>query len=593
MIISIHNNQMEIVDFMSNDIPGTLKYSDEEFTTYLENGCTSTFDLTIEKFQNGRLHPRIGNINDQAYLSFRDNLGNDHLFTIRKIVEKDYTIQIESEDVNLELLNETTGKYEASTEMTFVEYCSAMQLLTYTRLEIGLNEVSTKKLKLTFNSSQTMLERILELVENFGAECEFKTLLYPNGQLKTLQLNVYEAYDTKHPYKGVGDNREEIQLTFGREITGVQVTSDKENLFNGIRLKDKNGKHVVAKKNHIYLADDNQTREAYMMRNTNTMYAPRSMMMYPSVSNVNSCDNWTVREFTTEETDYDKQIKYLYDTLKKYMYPVITYEVDMAYYQVFREHKIKVGDTIYISDKNFLNGLLFQARVSEIKICPSDSTRNTITLTNAVKIASKVDTTLIDRMKELAKNNLPYSMTLSTDNGISFKEETGQSTITPTLYKGSEVYASVDWMYFQNDTFLGQGNTYIVKALDMGTEPLTIDVQGYVDGDLRAHQQITFTKVYDGVSPIKLEIITSNGTIFKNNNIYTNLTAKVYRGDTEIDEDGAMFSYIWTKMNEDETPDEIWNRNHSYSQKTIRITQDDLFRRATFSCEIEYVGKQA
>lgn len=592
MIISIHNNQMEIVDFMSNDIPGTLKYSDEEFTTYLENGCTSTFDLTIEKFQNGRLHPRIGNINDQAYLSFRDNLGNDHLFTIRKIVEKDYTIQIEAEDMNLELLNETTGKYEASTEMTFIEYCSAMQLLTYTRLEIGLNEVSTKKLKLTFDASQTMLERILELVENFGAECEFKTLLYPNGQLKTLQLNVYEAYDTKHPYKGVGDNREEVQLTFGREITGVQVTSDKENLFNGIRVKDKDGKYIVAKKNHIYLGDDNTTREAYMMRNTNTMYAPRSMMMYPSVSNVNSCDNWTIREFTTEETNYDKQIKYLYDTLKKYMYPTITYEVDMAYYQVFKEHKIKVGDTIYISDKNFLNGLLFQARVSEIKICPSDSTRNTITLTNAVKIASKVDTTLLDRMKELAKNNLPYSMTLSTDNGISFKEEAGQSTITPTLYKGSEVYASVDWMYFQNETFLGQGNTYVVKALDMGVEPLTIDVQGYVDGDLRVHQQITFTKVYDGVSPIKLEIITSNGTIFKNNNIYTKLTAKVYRGDTEIDEDGTMFSYIWTKMNEDETPDEIWNRNHSYSQKTIRITQDDLFRRATFSCEIEYVGKQ-
>ena len=592
MIISIHNNQMEIVDFMSNDIPGTLKYSDEEFTTYLANGCTSTFDLTIDKFQNGRLHPRLGNINDQAYLSFRDNLGNDHLFTIRKVIEKDYTIQIEAEDMNLELLNETTGKYEASTEMTFVEYCSAMQLLTYTRLEIGLNEVSSKKLKLAFDSSQTMLERILDLVDKFEAECEFKTLLYPNGQLKTLQLNIYEAYDPKHPYKGVGDIRQEIQLTFGREITGVQVTSDKENLFNGIRLKDKNGKYVVAKKNHIYLADDNQTREAYMMRNTNTMYAPRSMMMYPSVSNVNSCDNWTVREFTTEETDYDKQIKYLYDTLKKYMYPVITYEVDMAYYQVFREHKIKVGDTIYISDKNFLNGLLFQARVSEIKICPSDSTRNTITLTNAVKIASKVDTTLIDHMKELAKNNLPYSMTLSTDNGISFKEETGQSTITPTLYKGSDVYTNVDWMYFQNETFLGQGDTYTVKALDIGAEPLTIDVQGYVDGDLRAHQQITFTNVYDGVSPIKLEIIASNGNVFKNNNIYTNLTAKVYRGDKEIDVDGTEFCYIWTKTNDDETPDENWNRDHSYSQKTIRITQADLFRRATFSCEIDYVGKQ-
>ena len=52
MIISIHNNQMEVVDFMSNDIPGTLKYHDEEITAYLENGCISTFKLTFEKIQN-------------------------------------------------------------------------------------------------------------------------------------------------------------------------------------------------------------------------------------------------------------------------------------------------------------------------------------------------------------------------------------------------------------------------------------------------------------------------------------------------------------------------------------------------------------
>lgn len=587
MIISIHNNQMEIVDFMSNDIPGTLKYSDEEFTTYLENGCTSTFELTIDKFQNGHLHPRLGNINDQAYLSFRDNLGNDHIFTIRKIIEKDYTIQIEAEDMNLELLNETTGKYEASTEMTFIEYCSAMQLLTYTRLEIGLNEVSTKKLKLTFDSTQTILERILELVEKFEAECEFKTLLYPNGQLKTLQLNVYEAYDTKHPYKGVGDDRKEIQLSFGREITGVEVTSDKENLFNGIRLKDKDGKYVTAKKNHIYLADDGQTREAYMMRNTHTMYAPRSMMMYPSVSNVNSCDNWTVREFTTEETDYDKQIKYLYDTLKKYMYPVITYQVDMAYYQVFKKHKIKVGDTIYISDKNFLNGLLFQARVSEIKICPSDSTRNTITLTNAVKIASKVDTALLERMKELAKNNLPYTMTLATDNGISFKELSGESTITPTLFKGSNEYTNVDFMYFQNDTFLGQGDNYTVSAKDMGGETKTITVQAYVNGDIVMKQQITFTNVYDGVSPILLKIESNNGELFKNGNISTILTARLWRDDKEIDVEGKAFKYIWTKQDNDGVEDTDWNEAHkNVNTKSLTITNSDVFQKSTFFCGV-------
>lgn len=401
MIISIHNNQMEVVDFMSNDIPGTLKYHDEEITAYLANGCISTFNLTVDKFQNGKLHPRLKYLNDQSYLSFVDDLGDTHLYTIRKIIERDYSIEIEAEDASLEMLNETIGKYEASTEMTFIEYCSSMELLKYTRVEIGLNEISSKKVKATFDATQTVLERFFELVSAFNAECEFKTILYPNGQLKYIQLNVYEPYSTSEPFKGVGDDRKDIQLHFGREVQGVTITTDKENLFNAIRLKDKDGNYVVAKKNHIWL-DSDDLREAYMMRNTHTMYAPKSMMQYPSVSNVNSCDNWSLREFSTELTDYDEQIKYMHTMLKTYMYPIITYEVDMSYFHVFSNYKVRLGDTIYISDPNFLNGLLFQARVSEYKKNPSDTTQNTITLTNAVRITPKINEAMKQRMSELA-----------------------------------------------------------------------------------------------------------------------------------------------------------------------------------------------
>ena len=40
------------------------------------------------------------------------------------------------------------------------------------------------------------------------------------------------------------------------------------------------------------------------------------------------------------------------------------------------------------------------------------------------------------------------------------------------------------------------------------------------------------------------------------------------------------YSYIWTKTDDEGNPDEIWNQDHSYSQKTIEITQKDVFRRA-------------
>ena len=389
----------------------------------------------------------------------------------------------------------------------------------------------------------------------------------------------------------MGDDRKDIQLHFGREVQGVTITTDKENLFNAIRLKDKDGNYVVAKKNHIWL-DSDDLREAYMMRNVHTMYAPKSMMQYPSVSNVNSCDNWTVREFTTELTDYDEQIKYMHTMLKTYMYPIITYEVDMSYFHVFSNYKVRLGDTIYISDPNFLNGLLFQARVSEYKKNPSDTTQNTITLTNAVRIIPKINEALKKRMEELAGMMAPYTMTLKTDNGITFKDMSSESTIIPSLFKGKDECANVDFMYFQNETFLGEGDTYTVRASSMGGGTQTITVKAYVSGELVISQQITFANVLDGVSPIKVEIITTNGNTFKNNVIDTTLTAKLYRDDEELDKDGTDFSYIWTKTNEDETPDREWNQAHSHSQKTIRITRVDVFRRATFSCVVEYIGNR-
>ena len=61
--------------------------------------------------------------------------------------------------------------------------------------------------------------------------------------------------------------------------------------------------------------------------------------------------------------------------------------------------------------------------------------------------------------------------------------------------------------------------------------------------------------------------------------------------DEEIDKDGTDFRYTWTKTRDDETSDMEWNQSHLSSQKSIRITERDVFRRATFSCLVEYVGK--
>lgn len=94
-------------------------------------------------------------------------------------------------------------------------------------------------------------------------------------------------------------------------------------------------------------------------------------------------------------------------------------------------------------------------------------------------------------------------------------------------------------------------------------------------------------EILKGEEPILMIIKTSNGIIFKNNLINTVLTATLWQGGEEIDKDGSQFSYIWTKTDAYGNPDILWNQTHTYSSKSIAITQQDVFIRAQFECNIQ------
>lgn len=91
----------------------------------------------------------------------------------------------------------------------------------------------------------------------------------------------------------------------------------------------------------------------------------------------------------------------------------------------------------------------------------------------------------------------------------------------------------------------------------------------------------------DGISPINLIVNSSNGYQFKNNVINTTFTALLYQNNKEIDHDGTKFAYVWSKTNADGTADTAWNLTHQTSQKSITITNSDVWKRATFNCTAE------
>lgn len=90
----------------------------------------------------------------------------------------------------------------------------------------------------------------------------------------------------------------------------------------------------------------------------------------------------------------------------------------------------------------------------------------------------------------------------------------------------------------------------------------------------------------DGESPYNVELISSNGLIFKNGVISTIIHAIVFKGNENITDLLDANQFRWTKTNADGSPDLVWNAMHAGGTKSIIIETDDVNKRATFSCDI-------
>jgi hypothetical protein len=85
---------------------------------------------------------------------------------------------------------------------------------------------------------------------------------------------------------------------------------------------------------------------------------------------------------------------------------------------------------------------------------------------------------------------------------------------------------------------------------------------------------------------IRVEIISSNGEVFKNNLISTVLKAIVYEDNIDITDKLSAIRFRWEKINSDGTPNTEWNKMFEGGAKEVPVTASDVAERATFRCTI-------
>lgn len=493
MQIVVHDNKMRKVALINNNYPDMLSFNSDTWHRYLLQ-ATSTFDFTIPKLYNGRLHEDLGFINDKAYFSFKFQ-GKHHLFYVANITEGDFNITLNCNNTNLELVNEQANPFTSNSAQNIAWYLQRMELLTFATLEIGVNEIAGKTRTLTFESQETKLSRLQSLMSRFNAEFEFVTELNNNGTLKRIVLNIYHEADSEH--HGIGKVRGDVVLRYGNDVKGVQVTTDKTQLFNagvftgadGLTLKD------VERSDK----DANGNEEFYTRKGSPFVYAPLSMEQYPA--SMKEGDNWTRKDFQTEYTNVNDLLAYAFRTIKQYAYPIVSYTASIQSNFLNDYQDLVLGDTVKIYDKNFVGGLILQARVTEQVISFSNPNNNTLTFSNYVKLDSKISDTLRNRMAEMIEARLPYTLKMSTSAGTSFKNGMGESIVTPELYKGQKKITDATYRYYFGSE-MTTGQTYKVLASKIENKQV-LTVAAYVGNDEVARDKLTFINVSDGKNGVK------------------------------------------------------------------------------------------
>lgn len=491
MLLTIHDSNLRKVAFIDNDKQDTLNYFNDTWTRYLETG-SSTFDFTVFKkaiISDVGKKRAYNSLNEKAFVSFRYK-GRTYLHTIRKIEENEKVIKCYSINLNLELINEYSIPYKSPKAMSFKEFCEEMDLLNYTFLKIGINEVANKKISAEWEGTDTKLNRLLSLAKKFGAEIEFDTRLNADSSIKSFTVNVYHEHDDSH--QGVGQISPKI-LKYGKNLKTITRTIDKTGIYNTVVPTGKDDKgNVVDIRGLGAWSVNNAKGEREFYQSGAALYAPLSMQMYPSTftHSTGDRDQWTRKDMTVESSNPEVIRSTAYRELKKNCYPAVTYEAEG-----FAD--LEIGDTVKVYDDGFSPTLLLEMRVSEQVISFTNPRNNKTTFSNAKALENRLSQGIQQQLDRMIEDAKPYTIKLATDNGIAFKNGQGQTIVTPTLMKGNKVINS-GWRWVVDGVIKATSSSYIVRASDIN-QKMVLTVSAWVDNKEVASEQLTLINTSDGL----------------------------------------------------------------------------------------------
>ena len=474
--IAILNPHDRVLAFLDNTHRNSMHYWNDELHEYLQ-GAANTYAFTVSSKHEDAAYIVEGN-----KVAFVYN-GKDYYLNIVHVEKDEFTVTATAWSLSFELINENVGAYKSESAMSFEEYVTAFDPERTVR--IGINEVSDKRISNEWTGEATVLSRLFSVANVFDAEIEFQTVLNDDYSLKEIVMNVYREHSDNNT--GVGEFRGDIKLRYGKNVTGIRKESSIENLYTGIRPTGKDGLTIQGiEKEEL---DENGVVEFYTQGPD--IRAPQARDRFPS-NLINKEDGYIFMPKSYDTDNKDKLYSMALSDLRTASEPVVTYDVT-GYFDT------AIGDTVEIEDEEYVPTLYLSARVSEQVRSFTNPQANKTVFTNFKELQSEISEDLLQKVEDLINKTKIYTSSISTDNGIVFKNNEGFTNLTANVIdNGVDRTDNFTIRLFKDGNHIYAGRTIKVRALDVESKAVYKFEARDTEGILRGFEEVTVMDVSDG-----------------------------------------------------------------------------------------------
>ena len=474
--IAVLNPHDRVLAFLDNTHRNSMHYWNDELHEYLQ-GTANTYAFTVSSKHEDAVYIVEGN-----KVAFVYN-GKDYYLNIVHVEKDEFTVTATAWSLSFELINENVGAYKSERAMSFEEYVTAFDPERTVR--IGLNEVSDKRISNEWTGDATVLSRLFSVANVFDAEIEFQTVLNDDYSLKEIVMNVYREHSDNNT--GVGEFRGDIKLRYGKNVTGIRKESSIENLYTGIRPTGKDGLTIQGiEKEEL---DENGVVEFYTQGPD--IRAPQARDRFPS-NLINKEDGYIFMPKSYDTDNKDKLYSMALSDLRTASEPVVTYDVT-GYFDT------AIGDTAEIEDEEYVPTLYLSARVSEQVRSFTNPQANKTVFTNFKELQSEISEDLLQKVEDLINKTKIYTSSISTDNGIVFKNNEGFTNLTANVIdNGVDRTDNFTIRWFKDGNHIYAGRTIKVRALDVESKAVYKFEARDTEGILRGFEEVTVMDVSDG-----------------------------------------------------------------------------------------------